>query len=121
MREAACSCPRLTRAEVYDDGSTLTLKPPRAASSKVQNQGYQWFHRMVIHLATAKKSFKKSNARYICEQYKKDPRIHYTQARESTGDGVSTLGLKPMGGVNQSPKQREPVAPQNGDLSPEKN
>ena len=32
------------------------------------------------------------------------------------GDGASTLALKPMGGVNWSPKQRVPVAPQNGDI-----
>ena len=25
------------------------------------------------------------------------PRIHYVQATESTGDGASTLALKPMG------------------------
>ena len=46
--------------------------------------------------------------------------IHYVQATSSTGDGASTLALKPMGGVNQSPKQRSSVAPQNGDLSPQK-
>ena len=28
------------------------------------------------------------------------PRIHYMQATESTGDGASTLALKPKGGVN---------------------
>ena len=33
---------------------------------------------------------------------------------------ASTLALKPMGGINQSLKQRAPVAPQNGDLSPQK-
>ena len=38
------------------------------------------------------------------------------QATESTGDDASTLALKPMGGVNRSPKQRVPVAPQNGDI-----
>ena len=26
------------------------------------------------------------------------------------------VALKPMGGVNQSPKQRVPVLPQNGDI-----
>ena len=35
----------------------------------------------------------------------------------NTGDGVSTLALKPMGGVNQSTKQKAPVAPQNGEKS----
>ena len=35
-------------------------------------------------------------------------------------DDRSTLALKPMGRVNQSPKQRVPVTPQNGDLSPQK-
>ena len=38
----------------------------------------------------------------------------------STGNGASTLALKPMGGVNQSLKQSAPVAPQNGVLSPQK-
>ena len=33
------------------------------------------------------------------------PMIHYTQATSSTGDGASTLALKPMGRVNRSPKQ----------------
>ena len=47
------------------------------------------------------------------------PRIHYVQVTSSPGDGASTLALKPMDGVNQSPKQRVPVAPQNGDLSPQ--
>ena len=42
------------------------------------------------------------------------------QATESAGDAASTLALKPMGRVNQSPKQRVPVAPQNGDLSAQK-
>ena len=36
--------------------------------------------------------------------------------RQSAGDGASTLALKRIGGVNQTPKQRVPVAPQNGDL-----
>ena len=31
-----------------------------------------------------------------------------------------TLALNLMSGVNRSPKQRAPVAPQNGDLSPQK-
>ena len=44
------------------------------------------------------------------------PRIHYGQVTESAGNGVSTLTLKPMGGVNWSPKQRVPVAPQDGDI-----
>ena len=35
-------------------------------------------------------------------------------------DGASTQALKPMDRVNRSPKQRVPVAPQNGDLSPQK-
>ena len=39
---------------------------------------------------------------------------------QSAGKDGSTLALKPMGRVNQSPKQRVPVAPQNGDLSPQK-
>ena len=30
--------------------------------------------------------------------------------------GASTLALKPMGGVNQSQKQRAPVASQNGEI-----
>ena len=42
--------------------------------------------------------------------------IHYAQATEGTGDGAPTLALKPMGGVNQSLKQKVPVAPQNGDI-----
>ena len=49
-----------------------------------------------------------------------DPEDYYTQVTSSAGDGVSTLDLKPMNRVNQSPKQRVPVAPQNGDLSPQK-
>ena len=44
------------------------------------------------------------------------PRIHYVQVTESAGNGASTLALKPMGGVNWSPKQRVPVAPQNVDI-----
>ena len=40
----------------------------------------------------------------------------YAQVTESTSDGVSTLALKPLGGVNRSPKQRVPVAPQNSDI-----
>ena len=39
-------------------------------------------------------------------------RIHYVQVIESAGYGASTLALTPMGGVNQSPKQRVPVVPQ---------
>ena len=39
---------------------------------------------------------------------------------QSAGDEASTLALKPMGRSNQSPKQIVPVAPQNGDLSPQK-
>ena len=38
------------------------------------------------------------------------------EATEHEGDGTSTLALKPIGGVNRSPKQRAPVAPQNGDI-----
>ena len=34
----------------------------------------------------------------------------------SAGNGASTLALKPMGRVNQSPKQRVPVAPQISDI-----
>ena len=34
---------------------------------------------------------------------------------------IQTLALKPMGRVNRSPKQVAPVAPQNGDLSPQEN
>ena len=37
--------------------------------------------------------------------------------QQSMDDDGSTLALKPMGRVNQSPKQRALVAPQNGDLS----
>ena len=33
------------------------------------------------------------------------------------GNGASTLALKLMGGVNRSPKQRVPVAPQNSDIA----
>ena len=43
-------------------------------------------------------------------------RIHYAQVISSTGNGASTLALKPMGGVNQSLKQRVPLAPQNGNI-----
>ena len=43
-------------------------------------------------------------------------RIHYAQVKESAGDGASTMALKSMGRGNQSPKQRVPVAPQNGDI-----
>ena len=39
---------------------------------------------------------------------------------QSAGDDGSTLALKHMGRVNRSPKQRVLVAPQNGDLSPQK-
>ena len=38
------------------------------------------------------------------------------QTTEHTGDGVSTLASKPMGGISISPKQRVPVAPQNDDI-----
>ena len=38
----------------------------------------------------------------------------------SAGDGASTPALKPMGRFNQCQKQRLQVAPQNGDLSPQK-
>ena len=47
--------------------------------------------------------------------------IHYAQVTESAGDVASTLALKPMGRVNWSPKQRAPVAPQNGDFVSTKN
>ena len=40
---------------------------------------------------------------------------------QSAGNGGSILALKSMERVNWSPKQRVPVAPQNGDLSPQKN
>ena len=53
-------------------------------------------------------------------QLKLTPRIHYAQLASSAGNAASTLTLKPMGGVNLSLKQRVPVAPQNGDLSPQK-
>ena len=46
--------------------------------------------------------------------------IHYAQATSSAGNGASSLALKPIGGLNQSLKQRAPVAPQNGDLSLQK-
>ena len=39
---------------------------------------------------------------------------------QSVGDDGSTLALKPIGRANQILKQRAPVAPQNGDLSPQK-
>ena len=39
---------------------------------------------------------------------------------QGVGNDGSTLALKPMGRVNQSPKQGAPAAPQNGDLSPQK-
>ena len=39
---------------------------------------------------------------------------------QSTGNDGSTLALQPMGRVNQSRKQRAPVAPQNGDFSSQK-
>ena len=39
---------------------------------------------------------------------------------QSAGDDGSTLALKPTGRVNRSLKQKAPVAPQNGDLSPQK-
>ena len=35
---------------------------------------------------------------------------------ESAVDGASTLGLEPIGGVNQSSKQRVPVARENGNI-----
>ena len=47
-------------------------------------------------------------------------RVHCTQVTLNTGNGASTLALKPRGTVNRSPKQRVPVAPQNCDLSPPK-
>ena len=36
------------------------------------------------------------------------------QATLNADDGASTLALKPMVGVNRSPKKRAPTAPQNG-------
>ena len=47
-------------------------------------------------------------------------RIIMCKREQSMGDDGSTLALKPMGRVNWSPKQRAPVAPQKGDLSPQK-
>ena len=47
-------------------------------------------------------------------------KIYYVQVTESTGDGASTLPLKTLGRVNQTPKQRAPVAPQNVTLSPQR-
>ena len=44
------------------------------------------------------------------------PRIHDAQATKSKVSGASTLAIKPMGGVNQSAKQRVPVAPQFSDI-----
>ena len=38
-------------------------------------------------------------------------RIHYAQGTLNTNDRASILTLKPMGRVNQSPKQRVPVDP----------
>ena len=43
-------------------------------------------------------------------------RMHYMQVTERVGNGASTLALKPIGRVNLSPKQRVPVAQQNGDI-----
>ena len=40
---------------------------------------------------------------------------------QSTSDDGSTLALKSTGRVNLSPKQRVPVTPQNGELSPQQN
>ena len=71
---------------------------------------------------------------FVCAIYSKFPLpepegmaewiAHPPEVREvrgsGTGDGPSTLTLKPMNGVNQSPKQRILVAPQNGDMSPQK-
>ena len=47
-------------------------------------------------------------------------RIIMHKQEQSSGDDGYTLALKPMGRVNQSLKQQVPVAPQNGDLSPQK-
>ena len=44
----------------------------------------------------------------------------HKQEQSADNDG-STLALNPMGRVNRSMKQRVTVAPQNGDLSPQKN
>ena len=45
----------------------------------------------------------------------------FLKRKQSAGDDGSTQALKPIGRFNRSPKQRVPVAPQNGDLSPQKN
>ena len=42
---------------------------------------------------------------------------HCTQATKECRNDESTLALKPMSRVIQSPKQRVPVAPQNGSWS----
>ena len=42
-------------------------------------------------------------------------RIHYAQVTLSAGDSASTLYLKPICRVNQIPRRRAPVAPQNGE------
>ena len=46
-------------------------------------------------------------------------RIITCKPEQSTGNGASTLALKSIGRVQQSPKQQVPVAPQNGDLPPQ--
>ena len=43
-------------------------------------------------------------------------RIVICKGEQTAGDDWSILALKPMGRVNQSLKQRVPVAPQNGDF-----
>ena len=46
-------------------------------------------------------------------------RIIRHKLEQNSGNDASTLALKPTGTVNQSPKQRVPVAPQNGDSPPQ--
>ena len=41
-------------------------------------------------------------------------RIHYRQAADKTGNGTSTLVLKPMSRVNRNLKWTATMAPQNG-------
>ena len=43
-------------------------------------------------------------------------RIHYAQGTKSTGNDTSTQALIPIGRVNRSPKQRVPLAPENGEI-----
>ena len=43
-------------------------------------------------------------------------RIIKHKQEQSTGNLASILALKPMNRVNQDPKQKVPMTPQNGDL-----